>query len=133
VRTSLKTLLLRALLKRCPRCGHKKIFAGYFRLEPSCPNCGYVFERQEGYWVGALIVNIAVAEAWFFVLLMVVLFSTAPEVPWVPLLVVALVTNGLLPVIFYPHSKAFWMAIDLYIHPVKEEDPDNPGLKDVAR
>jgi uncharacterized protein (DUF983 family) len=133
VRTSLKTLLLRALLKRCPRCGRKKIFATFFRLGASCPNCGYVFERQEGYWVGALIVNIAVAEAWFFVLLMVVVFSTSPDVPWFPLLVVALVTNGLLPVIFYPHSKAFWMAIDLYIHPVKEEDPDNSGLRDAAR
>jgi uncharacterized protein (DUF983 family) len=129
----LKTLLVRALLKRCPVCGQKKIFDGFFRLKKSCPNCGYVFERQDGYWVGAMIINIAVAEAWFFLLFMIVLISTLPEVPWLPLLAVALVTNGLLPVIFYPHSKTLWMAIDLYIHPLKERDPDNPAFTDGGR
>jgi hypothetical protein len=82
-----------------------------------CSVCGYNFEREEGYWVGALIVNIAFAEAWFAVLFAVVLIATLPDVAWVPLLVVALVTNGLLPVIFYPYSRSLWMAVDLYFHP----------------
>ncbi|HWL65308.1 MAG TPA: hypothetical protein VNP73_04975, partial [Actinomycetota bacterium] len=88
------------------------------------PDCGYNFERESGYWVGALIVNIAVAEIWFFVLLMAVLLASMPDVAWGPLLVVALVTNGLLPIFFYPYSKSLWMAIDLYIHPIEPGDSD---------
>jgi uncharacterized protein (DUF983 family) len=127
------TLLWRALFKRCPRCGQKKIFESFFTLPRACPNCGYVFERQEGYWVGAMIVNIAVAEAWFFILFIGVLIATMPDIAWQPLLLVALVTNGLLPIVFYPHSKTFWMAIDLYVHPPKEGDPDDPAVRAGAR
>ncbi len=46
------------------------------------------------------------------------LIATLPEVEWVPLAIVALVTNGLLPIVFYPHSKTIWMALDLYWHPI---------------
>lgn len=111
-------MLLRGLRKRCPNCGLGKAFRGFFTMNASCDVCGYRFEREEGYWTGAMIVNIAACEAWFFVLFVGVLIATLPEVQWVPLLVVALVTNGLLPVVFYPHSKTIWMAFDLYTHPL---------------
>ncbi len=88
-------------------------------MRDHCGVCGYSFEREEGYFVGALIVNIAVAEAWFFALFMVVVIATSPGVAWGPLLIVALVTNGLLPVVFYPYSKSLWMAVDLAVHPVR--------------
>lgn len=64
-----------------------------------------------------MIVNIAIAETWFALLFVGTLIATLPDVPWQPLLIVALVTNGILPVLFYPFSKTVWMAIDLYIHP----------------
>jgi hypothetical protein len=35
---------------------------------------------------------------------------------------VALLTNGLLPVVFYPWSKTIWMALDLYFHHDPGED-----------
>jgi uncharacterized protein (DUF983 family) len=131
-RPPLGLLLKRAALKRCPICGHRPIFDSFFRIKPACPQCGYVFERQPGYWVGAATVNIAVAEAWFFILFVAVLLSTLPEVPWQPLVIVALLTNGVLPALFYPHSKTFWMAIDLYLHPLKEGDPDDARNRTTA-
>lgn len=115
--TSLTTLIGRGLAKRCPVCGRGRVFSSWFQMLDRCSVCGYNFEREEGYWVGALIVNITFAEAWFAVLFAVVLIATLPDVAWVPLLVVALVTNGLLPVIFYPYSRSLWMAVDLYFHP----------------
>ncbi len=109
--------IARALLRRCPICGGRKIFTTYFRLAERCPTCGYPFEREEGYWVGALIVNITVAETWFAILFIATLLLTLPDVAWQPLLIVALVTNGILPIVFYPFSKTLWMALDLFIHP----------------
>jgi uncharacterized protein (DUF983 family) len=104
-------------MRRCPRCGGRKIFASWFRLEPACPACGYSFERESGYWVGAIQVNLAVTESLFMLVFLITLFATMPAVPWQPLLIVALVTNAVFPWFFYPYSKTLWMALDLYFHP----------------
>jgi uncharacterized protein (DUF983 family) len=112
----------RGLLRRCPRCGGKGIFDSYFKLKETCPTCGYSFERESGYWVGAMTVNIAVAEAIFFVVFIAVILATMPDVDWVPLLMVALITNAVVPVLFYPFSKTVWMAGDLYFHRYSEEE-----------
>ena len=111
----------RGLRKRCPNCGGGNLFQGFFRLKPACPACGYVFEREDGYWTGAMIVNIAACEAWFFFLFVGVLLATAPDIEWGPVLLVALVTNGILPVVFYPHSKTIWMALDLHFNPQRSQ------------
>jgi uncharacterized protein (DUF983 family) len=115
----LGTLIKRGATKRCPSCGRGRVFRSWFHMRTACPECGYSYEREEGYWVGALIVNIAVAEFCFAVLFAAVVLATMPDVPWQPLLVAALVTNGLLPAVFYPYSKTLWMAIDLYLHPLE--------------
>jgi uncharacterized protein (DUF983 family) len=112
-------MVLRGFRRRCPRCGRGKAFASYFTLRERCPVCGYGFYREEGYWVGAMIINIAACEVWFFLLFVGSLLLTLPDVNWPVILVVALVTNGLLPIVFYPHSKTVWMAIDLHFHPTE--------------
>ena len=100
-------------------CGTGKVFRSYFDMAGRCSHCGYSFERESGYWVGALIVNIALAEIWFALFSACVIIATAPDVAWQPLLVVALITNIVLPIVFYPFSKTLWMALDLYFHPDK--------------
>ncbi|MFN2594208.1 MAG: DUF983 domain-containing protein [Actinomycetota bacterium] len=113
---ALSTSITRGLRKRCPICGGKNIFASWSQLKERCPTCGYTFSREDGYWVGAMIVNIAVAELWFFLLFVGVIIATIPDIPWVPLLIIALVTNGLLPIVFYPRSKTVWMSLDTFFH-----------------
>lgn len=114
--------LRRGLARRCGRCGRGKAFRTYFQMRDRCEVCGYSFERESGYWVGALIVNIAVCEIWFFSLFIGTIVATAPNVAWEALLVAGLVTNGMLPVIFYPFSKSVWMAFDLHFHPFEQGD-----------
>ena len=82
-------------------------------------------EREEGYWVGAIIVNTAVTEVIFGILFVTTLFATLPEVPWQPLLAVGIGTNVIVPWFFYPRSKTLWLGIDLYFHPAEasEEAP----------
>ena len=109
--------LMRGLRRRCPNCGAGKAFESYFRLRERCPVCHYAFEREEGYWTGAMIVNIAACEIWFVIGFVATLILTAPDVNWAVILVVMLVTNGLLPIVFYPFSKTIWMAFDLHFSP----------------
>jgi uncharacterized protein (DUF983 family) len=105
------------LRKRCARCGADEIFKSFWVLHDYCPNCGYRFEREEGYWVGAIIINTAVTETLFLVVFLTMLFASLPDIQWLPLLATALVLNGVFPVVFFPHSKTIWVALNLYFNP----------------
>lgn len=49
------------LLQRCPRCLRGEVFSGLLRMNETCPRCGLRFEREEGYFVGAMYVSYALA------------------------------------------------------------------------
>jgi uncharacterized protein (DUF983 family) len=116
-------MLARALTRRCPLCGARPIFDGWFELKPRCPGCNYAFEREEGYWVGALIANIAVAEAVFAVVFLTGVFVTSPDVPWNQLMVIGVALMVGLPILFYPLSKTVWMWADIsFLHPIGDDD-----------
>jgi uncharacterized protein (DUF983 family) len=106
------TLLWRGATKHCPRCGAGHLFRHYFTMKPDCPGCGLHFEREEGYWVGALAVNIAFVFAIFTIAFVLILAFTIPDVPVVPILAVLVPVMVIGPVLFYPWSKTLWMFID---------------------
>ena len=112
-------MLGRALRRRCPRCG-AHAFDSYFALHENCPQCGLHFEREEGYWVGALIINTAVAFGTFIVLFVGGIALSWPDVPWTLLGVTTIAAMAVVPVLFYPLSKTTWMALELSWHPLEE-------------
>ncbi len=121
-RATLARAALRGLLKRCPTCGEGKIFEGWFALVPRCPRCGLVFEREEGYWTGAMAINIGVTELVFVIALVAGLVLTWPAPPVAWLLAVTIAINTLFPVVFYPFSKTIWISIDLALHALDERE-----------
>ena len=122
----------RGLLKRCPRCGQRRLFRSWFTLVERCPGCGLRFEREEGYWVGALIVNIAVTSLAFLVVLVGGMVAFWPDVPWVGLTVAAVVVNVVVPVVFYPFSKTIWMGLDVALHRMDRQDHAVAGNGDAT-
>lgn len=56
-------MLTRGLLRRCPVCGSGGLFTGWFKMRDRCPRCRYTFAREEGFFLGAILMNFAVAEA----------------------------------------------------------------------
>ena len=67
-------MLARGAARRCARCGSGGLFRRWFTMAERCPRCDLQFEREEGYWTGAMMINLAVTEAVFlatFVLLIV--------------------------------------------------------------
>ena len=105
-------MLWRGLTRRCPRCGGAKLFKGWFRMVPDCPYCGLHFEREPGYWVGAVAINTTVIGILFAIVLVAVSAATIPDIPWVTLLLAEVVVMAVGPVVFYPFSKTLWVAID---------------------
>jgi uncharacterized protein (DUF983 family) len=108
----------RGVLRRCPRCGHGDLFTSFFRLRPSCPGCGFGFEREEGYWLGAMIVIMALTEFLFGVWFVGGMLVTWPDVPWTLLLVGGVVLNLVVPIAGYPWSKTTWMGLHLTFVPL---------------
>jgi uncharacterized membrane protein len=77
-----------------------------------CPRCGLHYEREAGYWTGALAINAVLVGGAFTIAFVIALVLTVPDVPVAPLLafLVPLVLIG--PLITYPFSKTLWVAID---------------------
>jgi uncharacterized protein (DUF983 family) len=113
--------LVRGLRKRCPRCGERRIFEGWFSLRTLCPRCSLRFEEEEGGFLGAMTINYAVAFGVWIVVLAAVLVVTAPEVPVPGLIGMSVIVLGLVPLWSYPRSKTTWAAIEWLAH---RTDPD---------
>jgi uncharacterized protein (DUF983 family) len=101
----------------CPRCRDGKIFRGRMSMNPECPTCGLCFERESGYFLGAMYVSYALAVPLLSVLTAVVFFA-AGDWPLEHALPVAVI-------LFLPFVPAVfrWSRI-LYIHFDRWMDPD---------
>ena len=108
-------------MRRCPRCG-SGAFDSYFQLKDDCSNCGLHFEREDGYWAGALIVNTTVTFISFLVVFIAGVALLWPDVPWGPLMIVTIAINVAIPVLFYPQSKTVWSALEMSWHPLEENE-----------
>ncbi|HEY4606211.1 MAG TPA: DUF983 domain-containing protein [Acidimicrobiia bacterium] len=115
------TMVGRALRRGCPRCGDTA-FSSFFDLKEHCGRCGLRFEREQGYWVGALIINTTVTFASFLVLFVGGMVAFWPVVPWAALMGVTVGVNAVLPILFYPLSKTLWIAFELSWHPLEARE-----------
>lgn len=108
-------LLRRALRLRCPRCGAPTLFRGPFAMYADCVNCHLLFEREQGYFVGAIYVNYAVT--------VVVIFAGYFALDrWLNLaLAWQLVLWGafaaIFPMLFFRHARSLWLAFDYLFNP----------------
>jgi uncharacterized protein (DUF983 family) len=109
---SRKLMLGRGLRMKCPRCGAGKLFHRWFRMVPDCPNCHLHFEREPGYWVGAVAINTTVVGFLFAIVLVVWSAATIPDIPWVSILIAEIPLMAIGPAFFYPYSKTLWVAVD---------------------
>ena len=49
------------LALRCPRCLKGRVWRQFVAMNPTCPECGLVFERESGYFAGAMVVSYGLA------------------------------------------------------------------------
>jgi len=97
---------------------------------PDCPRCGLHFEREPGYFIGAMAVNLAVTSVIFVVGFAVALALTIPDVPVALLIGIFVPVMIALPIAYYPFSKTLWMAFDRAV--LQRLDPKD-GLDEQTR
>jgi uncharacterized protein (DUF983 family) len=121
----------RAFARRCPRCGQRGLFSRWLTMRERCPRCGLAFERGDGFWLGAMAVNLGATEAVFGLFVLAALLLTWPDVPWLALTAGGVILNAVVPFVFYPYSKTLFLAFDLIMH--QAEIVDAPELEATAQ
>jgi ABC-2 type transport system ATP-binding protein len=120
----IRQLLTRALHLRCPRCGGAGMFRGLFSMQPECPMCRLKFEREQGYFLGAIYINYAAT-----VLCMLVGFFALEYYFKLPLtyqIIVWCSFGVVFPILFYRYSKSLWLCLDYIFNPVDEDSTAMP-------
>jgi uncharacterized protein (DUF983 family) len=115
--TAAPTTWLMALLRqRCPRCRQGRVFRASLTMNPSCPVCGLSFEREEGYFLGAMYVSYGLSVC-FLGLGTLVGALVLPE--WNLSLVCLLVTILYLPLVplVFRYSRVIWIYFDRWAWP----------------
>lgn len=107
----------RASMRRCPNCGHRGVFQSWGKLVDQCPTCDHKYEREEGYWLGAVLINTVVTLALFGAVMLVWAMKAWPDPPWTAMTATGIVINLLVPLVFYPLSKTLWVAIEITARP----------------
>jgi len=102
----------RALLLKCPRCGRAKVFRRFVIMNRECAHCGLLFDRGHGYWLGAMMFNMAFAIGAIIAAFLVTLWVTSPDPDWNLVTVVTVVVAVLAPLVFFPFSRTLWIAAE---------------------
>ncbi len=131
---SVTRMLARGATMACPACGNRRgLFRHWTKMADGCPNCGLTFGRFEGQWIGAIGINTIVS---FFLLMITILISfavTYPDNNVVLLIGIAVGVAVIAPLVLFPFSRTFWMAMDISMTPLEPHEVDwtrvDPSLR----
>lgn len=110
-----RVLFFRGLRGRCPNCGERDVFDGWFHLKLTCPSCAIEFQDEEGFFLGPFMMNVTLVFALIFVLLMALILMLATDANaslW-GFMAVGGVAAIAVPFLAYPPSCTTWVALVL--------------------
>ncbi|MBM3995742.1 MAG: DUF983 domain-containing protein [Planctomycetes bacterium] len=114
---------LALICMRCPRCCDGSIYAHGMTMNERCPVCNMRFEREPGYFMGALYISYALA---IVVLLLFMWLGTLilPDVDlgWIVLICAACFVP-FVPVVTR-YARVIWIHFDRWAWPSRPEDGD---------
>lgn len=99
---------------RCPRCLTGRVFRSIFRMHTHCPECDLVFEREPGYFLGAMYISYALALVAVAPVYLVLAYRNIAFATIIAALVVQLTV--LSPLLFQ-YARVLWLHIDQLVDP----------------
>ena len=124
-------ILGRGLRLRCPRCGRAALYAGWFAMHPRCEACGLRYEREQGYFVGAIYLNYAVTVG--------VAVGAVLALDWVigltlaAQLAVGIALAALIPLAFFRYARSLWLSVGYLTSAGERRAGHTPGSKTKKR
>ncbi len=109
-------LRFRAILTlRCPRCLQGRVWRGFLAMNVACPVCGLIFEREPGYFTGAMVVSYGLAVPVLGA--MVIGLMTLGGLDAVASLVIGDVAYLALVPFIFRYSRVLWLHLDWLVYP----------------
>jgi uncharacterized protein (DUF983 family) len=124
------SMMANALSWKCPTCGERPLFVPWYQVRTlrdwfmpldGCPRCGYPFEREPGYFL----LSIFAIYYGVCALLGLVIYLVLDFWVHLPIWLVLTLTIVPMPIFnlwFARHSKALFLAFDLFFDPHHGED-----------
>ncbi len=84
-------------------------------MAKACARCGFVFERDPGYFLGATYINYGLTtliSTWTYIVLRFVM--AVGQGILIPVLATFCVV---FPVVFFRYARSLWLAFDCYLDP----------------
>ena len=117
-RPPFKLIVRRAVHLRCPNCGRGRLFRGVFRMLLRCPECGLSYFPEQGYYVGAMIINYAATTAVVVtIFLLSLLFPDFTTLSTNQKFCCGWPLPSRLSLCLTRHAYSFWLGIDFWIKP----------------
>ncbi|MGH7961508.1 MAG: DUF983 domain-containing protein [Candidatus Binatia bacterium] len=97
------------------------MFAGLFTMHTACPSCALIFEREQGYFVGAIYINYAATSLLAIAGFLTLDYSTSLSLSQQLLLwgIFAVV----FPLFFFRYSRTLWLSVDYLFNPANPPPP----------
>jgi uncharacterized protein (DUF983 family) len=101
---------------RCPKCHEGKIFRGRFAMNERCPVCNLLFEREQGYFLGAMYFSYALSIPILGAILLVE-YLLFPQIRTEYLVLLAVIPYLPLMAPVFRYSRALWIYFDRWASP----------------
>ena len=112
-----KRILRRGLRLKCPDCGLGSLYRSLFRMNTDCEYCDLIYEREQGYFIGAIYLNVIGTESLLLgTLLTYGLITGKIDQTILTVLIVLALT---LPLVLFHHSRSLWLCIDHILNPTE--------------
>jgi len=108
-------ILRRGLKLRCPDCGLGPLYRSLFKMNTHCEYCGLIYEREQGYFIGAIYINVIATESLLLGTLLIDGLITGKINQTILTVLIALALT--LPLVFFHHSRSLWLSIDYILNP----------------
>ena len=112
--TSLSKRFLAILKQLCPRCLQGQVFEKLWRMNLHCPACNLEFEREPGYFLGAMYFSYGLAIITGAPTCVVMLLMRLPDL-WI-ILALGLQLSLSSPLLFR-YSRTMWLHMDQVVDP----------------
>ena len=104
-----------AILKLlCPRCLQGEVFDKLWEMNRCCPTCDLEFERETGYFLGAMYFSYGLALIIGAPVAIILVLWHVPD--WWIILILGLLL-GLSSPLLYRYSRILWLHLDQVVDP----------------
>jgi uncharacterized protein (DUF983 family) len=95
---------------KCPRCLGGRVFNGIYTMHKECSHCGLIFEKEPGYFLGAIVIAYFVSAFSLVPTLVFSIFYLKLEIPIV--LGIGITQIIILHPLLFHYSKLGWLYLE---------------------